>query len=487
MLSLLALLPCLIVVITILWLKKSGVFAAAAATLTSSILWVAGPFLPPTVMQLENALIDTLILQLLVTGIILPGILFVEASAKAGTPNAISGVLKHLNLDATRTAIVIATGFGVMIESLTGYGVSLLVTVPLLATLVERRYVIGLALVGMSLMPWGALSMSAHLGSELAGITLDDLTLMIWGISGPIAFVLPCLCLLFVPSPSFRDFSFAICSGILLSCGIGLGSLLIGVEIAGVMGGVSVIGLATLVSNKRSGLWAVLATRAIAPYYILIASVLIQKFLISPLSEIGISPVISSSRVTFVLLASPGIALLVTAFLTIFILRKQEKSPSNGSPKLTILLLQRGWRPLFSIFLFMLSARLLVEIDAINALAGLISTTGPYPALIVVTLLGAVSGFVTGSGLAGNALFMPSAATTGLSFDATSLFATLQHSAAGHMAMAALPVAAILLAALPGRIHEDDQNVMRIGLKLNLVYVFLIVVTGSMFLYLGIR
>jgi lactate permease len=130
---------------------------------------------------------------------------------------------------------------------------------------------------------------------------------------------------------------------------------------------------------------------------------------------------------------------------------------------------------------------LLIEIGAIKALASLISTTGPYPALIAVTLLGALSGFVTGSGIAGNALFMPSAAATGANFDATTLFAALQHSAAGHMAMAALPVAAILLATLPGRTPEDDQNVMKIGLKLNLIFVCLIIGTGSAFLYLIIR
>jgi len=407
------------------------------------MLWAAGFFLPPTVTQLENTLIDTVILQLLVAGIILPGILFVETSNKAGTPNAINGITKHLDLGATRTVIVVAIGFGVMIESLTGYGVSLLVTVPLLATQVERKYVIGLALIGMSLMPWGALSVSAHLGAELADITLDDLTLMIWAVSGPIALILPFLCLLFVPRPSLRDLVFAFFAGVLLSGGIGLGSLWVGVEIAGVMGGIAVIGLAILMANKGKGLWRVLTARALAPYYILIASVFIQKLLISPLAEVGVAPVISSGRITFTLLASPGAALLVAAFLTVFIFRTHAKAPITV-PGLAALLLQRGRRPLCSIFLFMLSARLLVEIGAIKALADLISTTGPYPALLAVTLLGAVSGFVTGSGLSGNALFIPSAAATGESFDATVLFAALQHGAAGHMAMAALPVAAIL-------------------------------------------
>jgi lactate permease len=486
MFALFALLPCLIIIVSILWLRQSGVMAAAAATLMSSILWAAGFFQPPTVTQLENALIDTAILQLLVAGIILPGVLFVETSNKAGAPNAINDIITHLGLNATRTAIVVVTGFGVMIESLTGYGVSLLVTVPLLATQVERKYVIGLALVGMSLMPWGALSVSAHLGAELAGITLDDLTLMVWAVSGPVAFVLPSLCLLFVPRPSLGDFSFALFAGLLLSGGIGLGSLWIGVEIAGVMGGVAVTGLAILMAKQGIDLWRVLTSRALVPYYILIASVLIQKLLVSPLASVGVAPVISSGRVTFTLLTSPGAALLVAAFMTVFILRAQTTAPTRALG-LAALMLQRGKRPLFSIFFFMLSARLLVEIGAIKALASLISTTGPYPALLAVTLLGSVSGFVTGSGLSGNALFMPSAAAIGENFGATALFAALQHSAAGHMAMAALPVAAILLAVLPGRSPKDDQNIMWIGLKLNLIYACLIIGTGSVLLYLNIR
>jgi lactate permease len=335
----------------------------------------------------------------------------------------------------------------------------------------------------MSLMPWGALSISAHLGAELAGIALGDLALMIWIISGPIAFALPVLCLLFAPHPNVGDIFFALFAGLILSGGIGLGSIFIGIEIAGVMGGIAVIGLAILMANRYNGLWWVLTSRALAPYYILIASVLLQKFLVALSAEAGISPVISSGRVTFTLLVSPGAALLVAAFVTVFI-SQPKMTLSTKAQGLTTLMLRRGWRPLCSIFFFILSARLLVEIGAIKVLAGIISSTGPYAALTGVTLLGAMSGFVTGSGITGNALFMSSAASTGASFDATTLFSALQHGAASHMAMAALPIAAILLAALPGRTPEDDHSVMQIGLKLNLVYICLIIGTGSMFLYL---
>jgi hypothetical protein len=91
----------------------------------------------------------------------------------------------------------------------------------------------------------------------------------------------------------------------------------------------------------------------------------------------------------------------------------------------------------------MLPACLLVEIGAIKSLAELISITG-------------------------------------------NIFSTFQHGAAGHKAMAAFPVAAILLAALPNCIPEDGHNLMQIGLTLNLIYICLIIGTGSVFMYLNI-
>ena len=132
--------------------------------------------------------------------------------------------------------------------------------------------------------------------------------------------------------------------------------------------------------------------------------------------------------------------------------------------------------------MFILSARLLAEIGAPKALAELISVTGAYFSLFGVMVLGAISGFATGSGIAGNALFMASAAAAGANFQAIDLFSAIQHVAAGQMAIAALPVGAILVAALPNHKFSDDQTVMRIGLTLNLVYICILGASGIIIL-----
>jgi lactate permease len=480
--ALIALLPCAVVLVTVLGFRLSGIVAAAAAATTAFVIWFSGVFSGPSVPSLGHALQDATLLELLVASVILPGILFVEISSRGGALNAIDDILRLLALNKPKAVIFIATGVGVMLESLTGLGVSLLVTVPLLMALVERRRAIGLALVSMSLMPWGGLSISVLVGAELGGLQTSDLSLMVWRTSGPVAAVLPLLCLMFVPKPTIRDLAFAVLAGILLSGAIGMATYWIGVEVAGVAGGlavISIIMLRGLRTGKGNGLGAALAAPALRPYAILIFAVVAQKLLIPLLNDAGIAPALSTERITFTVLGSPGVALLAASIFTLVLQRRRDH---GSATKLLPTLLRRAWRPLTSILLFLASARLLVESGAIAALANLLAGLGAYPAVAAVTSLGALSGYVTGSGVAANALFLPGAVSTGQIFGAEVLFAALQNSAASHAAMAALPVAAILLSALPHRTSADDHTAMSLGLRLSALFFVMVFLTGVILL-----
>ena len=477
-----ALLPCATVIITILWLRQSGVLAATASATVACILWASSVFAPPEPNHLENALVDSVILQILVAAIIFPGLIFVEISRRVGTTEAVGKIINDLRLNPALAAIMIAAGFGVLIESLTGFGVSLLLTVPLLTVRFKKSQAIGLALVGMCLMPWGALGVAAHLGAELAETPLLQLSYMIWKVSGPIALILPVFCLIFIPNRSFTDLSFALCAGLLLSGGIGLGTYLVGIEIAGALGGILVILLIAQSASSPPRLMRIFTKRKLAPYYFLICAVLMQKFLVICTTTFDITPAISSSRVTFAVFTSPGISLLIASLITALAFKTVQQE-MTAEPQLASFVWQRAWRPLTAIFLFTFGARLLVEIGATQALADFISATGAQASLITVTMLGALSGFVTGSGIAGNALFMPSAAATGMNLDSTALFAAMQHGAAGHTAMASLPVGAILLAVLPNRFPEDERHVMRTGLCLSIIMICLLIFSGLLLLH----
>jgi len=470
----LALLPAAAALVAVLGLRASGLTASVVALLVAVAVWLAGPFVPPAGVQAAHALADAGVLTALVAAMIVPGMMFVEATERTRSRQAIGGIVTALRLSPMRAGLLIAIGIGVFIESLTGMGVSLLVTVPMLAGMFDRRRAIGLALVGMSLMPWGALSISAHIGAKLASLPMPEMTAWISRISGPVAFMLPLLALMFLPAVRIGEVMLAVACGVALTAGIAGGASLFGIEIAGVIGGLAVIVLLALTAQSRAGLGRALAAPGLRPYAVLVAAVVAQKLAVVPLAARGIAPALATERVSFHVMTSPGVALIVATVL-------------SALPAIDGALLRRvamrAWRPVVSIACFMVSARLMIECGAMSALVTAMSGLGLWAALLAVILLGAIGGFATGSGVTGNALFMPSAAATGDSMGVMAMFAALQNGASGHVAMAALPVTAILLSALDKRIPDDDRTVMRLGLSLAAVHVVVLAASGAFWIW----
>ena len=473
----LALLPCAVAAFAVLVLQRSVLTAAALALATALCLWALAIFSPVLPDQLGRAVSDAIILELLVGFVVFPGILFVEETNRAGGRNALVHAIQSLSLAPPRAVILVATGIGVMMESLTGYGVSMFVTVPLLLQIVTRGRAIFLTLIGMSLMSWGALSISALLGAELADLPPPVLADAILYSSGPIAAVLPLFCLPFVRGATWRDVVYAIFAGAVLVMGIALASRWIGVEVAGVGGGLAVIVFCVMFASLKEGFADALSTPSILPYGLLIIGVVLQKFIVPQLAVIGVAPSIETDRVSFQVLSSPGIVLILVTIISIAL--RPSKSRVEESFSLLRHVAKRSWPALASILLFLMAARLLVEIGSIQALAGLLSQLGLYPAIGLVAILGGIGSYVTGSGVASNALFMASAAATGESFDALALFASLQHSAAAHVGIASLPIIAILLAALPDREATDERSAMRTGISLALVWLLIVIASGA--------
>ncbi|MGE3915394.1 MAG: hypothetical protein AB7F78_06805, partial [Hyphomicrobiaceae bacterium] len=351
-------------------------------------------------------------------------------------------------------------------------------TMPLLLGLFSRPAAIGLGLVGMSLMPWGALAISAHVGAKLSGVSLDVLASWIAAVSGAVAFFLPLLCLFFARPWSRRDAAAAIAAGAVLWLACGAATRLVGVEVAGVAGGLAVIALMALIAPRRAGLAAALRAPGLMPYLVLLGAVLVQKLAVGPLAAQGFAPALDSGRVRFAAMTSPGVALLAATLVT---------ASGAVSPALVAAIAKRAWRPVAATAFFMLAARLLVECGAIASLAAGIGGLGRDGAVVAVAMLGAVGGFVTGSGVTGNALFMPSAADTGRSLGAVEIFAALQNGASGHVGMASLPVAAILLTTLGQRRDGDDAVVMRTALALAAWHVAVVTIAALVLLRLELQ
>lgn len=476
MIALLALLPCAAVILAVLVLRWSGLAAAGVALMLAAALWLAALFAPLDLHALPRAVVDGLLLCGLVGSVIVSGLLYVEVARRIHSLEALSGVIRAMDLDPPRAAIVIVTGVGVLLESLTGFGVSLLVTIPLLATLYDRSRTIGLGLIGMSLMPWGALSVSALLGAALAGLPVETLAEAFLWTSGPVAFALPFACLVFVRGANAAAFGFAVLAGAALLGGIALTNWAIGVEVAGVGGGLAVLLLAALAAPDRAAVWRAAAKPPLGLVGLLIAAVVLQKLLIPVLAGAGFAPVIATERVSIAVLSSPGIALFLIGLAGLVFWQRALRRA--GGPALAPLVAQRSWRALLTIAVFLIMARLLVESGGIGALSVLLADAGNYAAAAIVAGLAGVGAYVTGSAVPAAALFMPSAAAIGESFGQMPLFAALQHSAAGHTAMASLPIIAILLAALPARQRDDERTALRIGLQLAATWMTMVIASG---------
>lgn len=476
MTALLSLLPCAVVVAAVLGLRRSGLTAAVLALAVALALWAAGTFTPWRPMALPHAIADGALLTSLVGSVIVPGLLFVELSRRIGSLNAMGRVIAAMQLDPPRAAVVIVTGVGIMLESLTGFGVSLLVSVPLLLAQFDRQRTIALSLIGMSLMPWGALSVSALLGAELAGLPVPVLATEILTTSGPVAAILPLACLMFVPGAGLRTCGFAAATGMALVAGIAATSHAVGVEVAGIGGGLAVLLLAALSAPDRRRVWHAVSAPPLTLIALLILGVVAQKLLVPVLAEAGIAPMAASGRVSYAVLTSPGIALLLVSLIGLALWPRTIRQA--GDARLGRLIVARSWRSLLTIVVFLSMARLLVETGGIAALAALLAQAGVHAAVAIVSGLGGVGAYVTGSAIPSAALFMPSAAATGESFGLLPLFAALQHSAAGHTAMASLPIISILLAALPNRTQADEREGLRRGLQLAAIWMAMVIGSG---------
>lgn len=471
--AVLPLLPCAVVIVAVLVAGSSGM-AAAAASLAATIALVAvGAFDAPSAGMAAATVQDAALLTLLVAATLVPGVFFIEATSRLQSPQAIAHLVETLRLPVPQATVLIAVGLGVLVESLTGMGVSLLLTVPLLTSLLSRNAAIATALVGMSLMPWGALALAGTVGSTLASIDQHEFGIAIWRYSGVVAALLPLLATLIAGGTSRVDLVVALVCGVTLWASTGLASVFIGMPLAGVAGGLAVMGLLALRADASPAQTTARRARALRPYAVLILAVVLQTLAVQMLAYRGIAPTVTTGRVAFVVLTSPGVALLAATLIA-----------AGGTIDFGLLrsVLQRSWRAVASVALFMLTARLLVAAGAIDVLTVAIKGYGPLGALAAVTGLGAIGGFVTGSGVTGNALFLPSAAAAGAALSAKSLFAAIASAAAGHAAMASLPVAALLLTALPDRSPADDRAALRWGLALTSLYLVVLFLIGVVWL-----
>jgi lactate permease len=466
MVALFHLSPVLLVTAMLVVLRRPPVHAAIAGTLLVVVLWLAGAADAWRLDSMLAAARDTAVLFASTAFVIVPGLAFVICIERLGVNLAFSQWVRSLGLRRGDQVVFIVLGLAPMLEAMTGFGVSLIATVPLLLSLFERRVALRIALTGMAIMPWGTLGLATVIGASLAHLDTFSLAATSALTSAPVFFGLSVMALYLAGVREAREWRALGAFWLLFVAVLYSASRWLGPEVAGVAAG-----LVTAVAVLSAGLWrlrgrhgerkAVQWPRQAWPYLVLVACIVALKTLWTITSWQDIW-VVHGAQVSWKPLASPGVALLLVLIGLTFHSRGTQHQAGNDV-RMPAALAARAKRPLLTIFFFLAMSQMMVKAGFLAGLMQLLAGLSPTAATSLVALLGALSGYMTGSNVGGNAIFMPAIAM--LPESSRLLLAAVQNSSAGHAAMGSLSIVMLVLGLAKTQAREESELV-RFGFAL---------------------
>ncbi|WP_454842101.1 transporter [Pseudomonas hormoni] len=466
MLALFHLSPVLLVTAMLVVLRRPPVHAAIAGTLLVVVLWLAGVAEAWQASSMVAAVQDTAVLFASTAFVIVPGLAFVIFIERLGVNLALSQWVRSLGLRRGDQVAFIVLGLAPLLEAMTGFGVSLIATVPLLLSLFERRVALRIALAGMAIMPWGTLGLASVIGASLAHLDAAALASTSALTSAPVFFALSAIALYLAGVREWREWRalgvfWLLFVGVLYSA-----SRWLGPEVAGVAAG-----LVTAVAVLSAGLWrlrhsdsergSVQWPRQAWPYLLLIVYIVALK-MVWTITSWQDSWIVQGAQVTWKPLASPGLALVLVLIGLGFYTRNTPRQTASDI-SVPAALAARARRPLLTIFFFLAMSQMMVKAGFLAGLMQLLAGLSPTAATSLVALFGALSGYMTGSNVGGNAIFMPAIAM--LPEHSRLLLAAVQNSAAGHAALGSLSIVMLILGLAKTQATEEGELV-RFGFAL---------------------
>ncbi len=451
--------PVLLVMSMLIVLRRPPVQAAMAGAGLVAVLWLLDGFMASAALA---AFKDTAVLFASTALVIVPGLAFVVLIERMGVNQALSEWVQALGLKRAELVMFIVLGLAPLLEAMTGFGVSLIATVPLLLSLFERRIALRVALTGMAIMPWGTLGLATVIGASLAHVEASTLAATSALTSAPV----------FIAVAALASY---LCGVGITRALVGLGLLFLAVlyglsrwlgpEVAGVGAGLSVAAATLLLAlYRRQGATALAWPRSAWPYLALIMCIVLLKGL-NALTHLEDAWVVRGAHVAWKPLASPGIALLLVLLWV----------GRGGGDRLLGALATRARRPLLTILCFLAMSQMMLKAGFLDGLVQVLSGLPEMTVVPLVALLGGLSGYMTGSNVGGNAIFMPAVAL--LPEASRGLLAALQNSAAGHAALGSLSIVMLVLG-LARTSPEEEGQLVRFGFGLACLNTVLVALAG---------
>ncbi|MER7078359.1 lactate permease [Saccharopolyspora kobensis] len=442
--------PLLLVLVMITGLRRPAHWAALAGTvLAVALIWWLPDFALPADLTADAGGAGLLVLN--AAAVMLPGVYLSQVLTRREVHRSLQEWVRALPLPGPAKIALVVAGIAPTVEALTGFGVSLLVTVPVLLALAPPATALRQAMLGMNIMPWGTLGLATVIGAALAGVGTAALGTAT-AITSSLVFPLVAVWATLLVRPRRRFLSAAVAAGVggMLSLGLLALNWMGMVEAAGVVAGLLTTAIALVLGRAGAG-------RLLPPRAVLVAYGLVLGGIAASRAAIalGVPPLeLRAGETSFALLSSPGLPLLAAALLL-------DRGRLHG-PDVRAALARVG-RPLLALAGFVVLGRLMAGSGMIGELGAAVGAAPPLVAVLAAPALGMLSGFITGSNVGGNALMMPlqeRLAASGVG----EWFAAVQNSAAGHAVFTSLPMIMLVLAVAGDRAKTEEHTLLRFGL-----------------------
>jgi lactate permease len=457
--------PFVVAAVMLVGLRVPAVWSGVAA-LVAALLGAA--FWPSLEAGgLAGAFGDGLGTAVAVLYVLFGGLLLYNVLSAGGAVDEASTFLGRLEPEQEGLALVVVIGAAPFFESVTGFGVAVVISAPILlaAGFTPLRAAV-LASWGQCAVPWGALGVGTVIGADIAGLSFARLSDLSALLSLPLfpVYALSAVVLAGGMDGLRRWGAEALWLGAVAGVATLLTSLYAAPELSGAVGGLAATGAFLGVRWRRlAGLGV--PVRAFLPYGFLVALISVSSIGVVRKSLSGLGS----------LFTSPGLPLLLSAAFAAVWLgvgSVEARSAVAGTA--------RQWLPTAgAVLTFVLAGQVVASSGAAGVLAGGAAAFGGLYA-VLASPVGALGGALTGSNAASNALFMPlqveAATELGLSEEA---IAGVQNVSGSHASMLA-PQRAVLAATATGLLGREGE-ILRLTLPPVAASILIVAALGYFF------
>lgn len=474
-----ALLPIVVIFLLLFVFKQSSVTAGVVSFIVAAVVALVTPFFSLNLTSLFDATVEGFLLTVIVAYVLLFGIWLFHLMNEAGLIQTIAAHISKSTTDPARQALILVIAFSPLVESVSGFGIAVIVIAPILIALGFPRFQAAvLSLVSLTAVPWGALSTGSVIGASLTGISVHSLGAGTALLSVPVFFYFTIITVFIVGGwKELRNKWFEIIAvSTTLFVAIWFFSKYVSVELAGVFASLAALSVemifvrlaerkqeksnaaTTLEEEPQDSLF-----KALSPYLLLTALLFLSR-LVPVVSEWFTSHVVVRlDRYAFELpiLYSPGFFLLITCVFAI-ILFKLNRSIVRKSFLVTI----KQWVPVnVSMFGFVAMAQVMSYSGMTTMLAETSAEKLGTAFVLLSPIIGAIGGFLSGSNTGSNAMFIKlQVQTANLLNISPELVANSQNASAGHVTMAS--PSRVLLGAQVSNIRHEESRLLKTMAKI---------------------